>query len=99
MLNIIKKSVKKFRVNEFIGLDVEIIDSTNKQHIGLKGKVIDESYNMIIISTGNKIKKFPKNTCIFKFKPNQKSEIKIAGLNIIGKPEDRIKKFLKKSRI
>jgi len=98
LLNYKKRIMNKFRVNEFIGLKVEIIDSTNHLYSGLKGKVIDESYNMLIISIKNKIKAIPKKDCIFKFKPKQKSEIEIAGSNLIGRPEDRIKKYLKKSR-
>lgn len=99
MLVIKNKLLNRFRLNEFIGLDIEIIESTNKQYLGLKGKVIDESYNMITILSNNKIKKIPKNICIFKFKQKQKPEIIIPGSNIIGRPEDRIKKYLKKSRI
>lgn len=99
MLKASKKLVNKFRIKEFIGLYVEIIDSTNENYIGLKGKVIDESYHMITILIGRNQKKIPKKPCIFNFKPNKKDEIKIAGIDIIGRPEDRIKKFLKKSRI
>ncbi|MFX1450210.1 MAG: ribonuclease P protein component 1 [Promethearchaeota archaeon] len=98
MLNASKKLVKKFRLKEFIGLNVVIIDSTNRNYIGLKGKIIDESYNMITVLIGNEEKKIPKKPCIFKFKPNKKEEINIAGADIIGRPEDRIKKFLKKNR-
>jgi len=86
-------------VNEFIGLDVKIIESTNKDYLGLKGKVIDESYNMIIISHENIIKKIPKKNCVFLFKSKKTSEIKILGSDIVGRPEDRIKKFLNKSKI
>ncbi len=85
----------KFRIREFIGLDLEVIESTNKSHVGLNGKVIDETSNMIIISSNDKITKIPKETCIFKFK-SKKTEVIIAGSSIVGKPEDRIKKFLKK---
>jgi ribonuclease P protein subunit POP4 len=99
LLKASKKLVNRFRIKEFIGLYVEIIDSTNENYVGLKGKVINESYNMITILIGKHQKKIPKRSCIFNFKPNKKEEIKIAGIDIIGRPEDRIKKFLRKSRI
>ena len=95
----VKNSDKKFRINEFIGLDVEIIESKNENYVGIIGKVIDESQNMLIISSGKKIKKIPKNDCVFKFMSRKKPEIKIIGSDIIGRPEDRIKKFLKKNRL
>ncbi|MHA1301447.1 MAG: ribonuclease P protein component 1 [Candidatus Helarchaeota archaeon] len=94
-----RKLDNKFRINEFIGLDVEIIESTNRFHVGLKGKIIDESYNMLIISSGNKIKKIPKKNCIFKFKSKSKPNIILSGSDILGRPEDRIKKSLRKNRI
>lgn len=98
MLKNKRKFDNKFRVNEFIGLDVEVIESTNMNYLGIKGKVIDETYNMIIVSYGDNTKKIPKKSCVFKFKSKKKSEIKIDGSDIIGRPEDRIKKFLKKER-
>ena len=101
MLNINRnfRFENNFRIKEFIGLNVEIIESTNKNNVGLKGKVIDESYHMIIISSEKKIKKIPKKTSIFKFKQKKRLENKIKGSTIVGRPEDRIKKFLKKNRI
>ena len=41
---------------EYIGLDITIIESKNKSLIGLKGKIIDETKNTFKIKTTNETK-------------------------------------------
>jgi len=53
---------KSFK-EELIGSLVEIIGSKNETLIGLKGKIIDETKNTLIIKQGNKIKKNNEITC------------------------------------
>ena len=76
---------------EFIGSDIEIVDSKNKSLIGLKGKVIDETQNMFTLDNGKKI---IKSESTFKMKIHKKT-IEIKGSLLVGRPEDRIKKQLK----
>jgi ribonuclease P protein subunit POP4 len=72
---------------EFIGLNVEIINSQNKTLIGKKGKIIDETKNLIIIEEHNKkVTKILKNGTSFKIKDKI-----INGSKIIKRPEDRVK--------
>jgi len=78
----------KFVCSEFIGKDVEITDSENKSSIGLKGKIIDETKNIIVIKNQNKIKKINKNQNKIHF---VKENITMDGKDIIGRPEERIK--------
>ena len=50
--------VSKLPEIELIGSIIEVIESKNKYLIGIKGKVIDETRNMIIIQDqNNEIKK------------------------------------------
>ncbi len=78
---------------EFIGMSVEIIDSKNITLKGKKGKIIDETKNLIIIEEyPDKIIKVLKNKSIFKI--NNK---KIIGNHIQKRPEDRIKLIKKLS--
>ena len=51
------KSIK----NLMIGSSIEIIESKNKSLIGLKGKVIDETKNILTINTEKGIKKVIKS--------------------------------------
>lgn len=87
-------SINEFNLvrHELIGLKVEIVKCTNKQNIGLKGIVIDETYNIIKIETKDGKKSIPKNITVFKFTlPNGKN-VKVDGKLLVSRPEDRIKK-------
>ena len=46
--------------HELIGLDVEVVDANNKSQIGLKGKVVDETRNTLIIKSQKGEKKILK---------------------------------------
>ncbi|MFH1771061.1 MAG: ribonuclease P protein subunit [archaeon] len=71
---------------EYIGLDVEIIESNNKTLTGMKGKLIDETKNTFKIKTIKGTKTVLKNTSTFKI--NNKI---IKGNEITKKPHERIK--------
>jgi ribonuclease P protein subunit POP4 len=82
--------------HELIGLEVEIRKSSNKNQIGIKGRVVDETYNMLVIETEKGEKKVEKKSCVFAFKlPNEK-KVEVEGWVLVGRPEDRIKKKLPK---
>ena len=78
--------------HELINLYVEIINSNNKDTVGLKGKVINETYNMLEIETENGNKKITKNITVFKFTLPNGKKVKVDGKLLISRPEDRIKK-------
>ena len=48
---------------DLIGQEVTISDSKNKEIIGINGKIIMETKNMIIINTKNGKRSIPKNIC------------------------------------
>ncbi len=72
--------------DELIGLVIEVVGSKNKTLVGLKGKIIDETKNTIILQNG-KIKKLMKSH--IQIKINNKI---IEGKSLQKRPEDRIKK-------
>ncbi|MFZ8830279.1 MAG: ribonuclease P protein component 1 [Candidatus Aenigmatarchaeota archaeon] len=82
--------------HELIGLEVEVKKSTNKTQIGIKGRVVDETYNMLVIDTGEKEKKVEKKSCVFVFKLPNGKKVEVEGWVLVGRPEDRIKKKLSK---
>lgn len=68
-----------------------ILDSNNKNLIGMQGKIVDETKNMFTIKTNEGEKKLIKNN--IKFEVITKEGImKIEGKKIVGRPEDRLKK-------
>lgn len=79
--------------HELIGLKVKILDSKNKSLKKIKGIVVDETYNTIIIEKENKKRKIvPKKSTIFLFELENSKKVKVLGDILIGRPEDRIKK-------
>ena len=48
---------------DLIGQDAIISDSKNKEIIGINGKIIMETKNMIIMNTKNGKRSIPKNIC------------------------------------
>jgi len=83
--------------HELISLPVKIEKSADPTHVGLKGKVIDETYNTLKIETKEgKEKIIPKSNSIFIFTLPNKIKVQIDGKVLIGRPEDRIKKKIAK---
>ena len=72
---------------ELIGAFVEVIQAENKSLVGKKGKITDETRNMIEI--GNN--KIVKDQVILEIDFNNQKYI-IDGKLLVGKPEDRLKK-------
>ena len=77
--------------HELIGLNVSISESSDPGRNKIKGKVIDETKNTIIILVGNEKKILPKKECVFEFDIGEK--ILVDGKEIMKRPEDRIKEW------
>ncbi|MDR3062926.1 MAG: ribonuclease P protein subunit [Methanobrevibacter sp.] len=88
--------------HELIGLNMEIVNSSNDSLIGLYGKIVDESKKTFSLevssdlSKNKKIKIIPKYVVIMNiFLPNGEI-VEINGKILVSRPEDRIKKKFKK---
>jgi len=82
--------------HELIGLKVKVIKSTNPSQIGLKGKVVDETRQMLIIETNKGEKKIEKKSAVFVFELPTGKKVEVDGKILVARPEDRIKKKLPK---
>lgn len=82
--------------DEFIGLESKVVNSFNHDSIGITGKIIDETRNTFTILQNNTKKVVIKDTSIFNFVMNDGTIIEIDGKAILGRPEDRIKKRLRR---
>ncbi|MCU0859816.1 MAG: ribonuclease P protein subunit [Thermoplasmata archaeon] len=80
-----------FRRREFIGLEVEVLASTCDGYVGLKGRVVDETRNMLTVETGGRERAVPKDCCEFRFVEGGRAHV-VSGKDIRFRPEDRIKK-------
>lgn len=75
--------------HEFIGLDTEVVRSTNPQLVGLNGRIINETKSMFQINTHKGVKSVPKAQNNWKFTINGQNLI-VEGLKIAKRPYDRI---------
>lgn len=78
-------------VDELIGCEVAVLRSTNPCNTGIKGTIIDETKNTLTLETEKKEKKVlikSQNTFMIK-------DMTINGSDLQGRPEERIKKWLK----
>ena len=76
---------------ELIGSEIRIIHSSNPDLVNLKGRIIDETKNMIVLETEKGIKKIIKNQIKMEIKTQTKT-IEIEGKDLVEKPEERNKK-------
>ena len=86
---------------EFIGKNITVKNSHNIKNVGIKGKLIDETKNMMYIWDGSKICSIQKSGTIFGIEFNEGAHYDINGDAILIKPEDRTKekrKIYKKLR-
>ena len=81
---------------EFIGLNAKVVKSSNPTCIGISGKVVDETRNVLIILHQNEKKAIIKNLTVFHFTMPDGTVVEINGKAIVGRPEDRIKKRLRR---
>ncbi len=77
--------------HELIGLRVEVLRARNKSLIGIKGKVVDETKNLLVIETKKGEKKVLKEEAIFKFTLPSGQKVIVNGKLLVARPEERVK--------
>ena len=76
-------------------MKVEIVESTNKSNIKLKGTIVNETRCILTIKTTKGLKRTAKANSTFLFMFNGK-KVKVNGKRIEKTPENRIKMKVKK---
>ena len=84
-------TTKNILKHELIGLEIEVVEANNKTLVGLKGKVVDETRNTLIIKSQKGEKKILKKNLKIQIEVSGEKII-ITGKKLVGRPEDRIKK-------
>ena len=94
--------------HELIGLEVEVIKSSNSTQIGIQGKVLDETKNTLKIEVDSgQLKMVPKSHTYFiftipadsgrRYLPDENVRVKVNGMLLLSQPENRIQTKFKKS--
>ncbi|MBS7607947.1 MAG: ribonuclease P protein component 1 [Candidatus Bathyarchaeia archaeon] len=81
---------------EFIGTEAKVAKSTNPSCVGIRGKVIDETKNTFTILHNGERKMVIKDTSVFHFKFSDGTVVEIDGKLLLGRPEDRLKKRVRR---
>jgi ribonuclease P protein subunit POP4 len=81
---------------EFIGTEGKIAKSHHTGYVGLHGEVINETKNTFAILHKGKVKSVIKNSAVFNFKFFDGTIVEIDGKLLVGRPEDRLKKNVKR---
>jgi len=76
-------------LHELIGLEAKVIESTNKNIIGIHGTILDETKSMLILDTKKGIKKIQKDHSEWKFSSNF-NDIIVQGNKIRKRSHDRL---------
>jgi ribonuclease P protein subunit POP4 len=81
---------------EFIGTYAKVEESTNSSLLGISGRVVDESKNTLVIQHENRNKAIAKGITVFRFTMSDGTIVEINGRMIVGRPEDRVKKRIRR---
>ena len=81
---------------ELIGLESQIVQSRNSDYLGIRGRIINETRKTFTILQGEKKKMVIKSSSVFKFTFSDGTIIKINGELLVGRPEERLKKKIRR---
>jgi ribonuclease P protein subunit POP4 len=90
------KITSAFVQDEFIGLKAKVVQSSNADNVGINGIVIDETRNTLLIRQKNVDKMVAKDSSVFHFTMPDGTIAEVDGKVILGRPEDRLKKKIKR---
>lgn len=82
--------------DEFIGLEANVVKCSNPAVVGLTGQVIDETRNTFTLSCNSERKVVIKDTAVFDFILSNGTVVEIDGKVMMGRPEDRLKKRIRR---
>jgi ribonuclease P protein subunit POP4 len=81
---------------EFIGTEGKVTRSPHEGYAGLHGKVVSETRNTFTFLSEGKTKNVVKESAFFNFKFDEGTIVQIDGKLLVGRPEDRLKKTIKR---
>jgi ribonuclease P protein subunit POP4 len=81
---------------EFVGVNSSISESPHSNYLGIRGKVLGETRNTFVIQQKGKSKRVTKDQAVFQFQFTDGTVVEIDGKLLVGKPEDRVKKTVKR---
>lgn len=90
------KITPAFVQGEFIGLKAKVVESSNRSNMGISGTVVDETRNTLLVRHKDADKMVVKDASVFHFIMPDGTIVEVDGKVILGRPEDRLKKRIKR---
>ena len=81
---------------EFIGTQAQVAKSLHEDYNGLSGRVIGETRNTFTLFDAGKARSVIKEFSVFNFTFDDGTVVDIDGKLLVGRPEDRLKKSVKR---
>ena len=85
---------KNIVLHELVGLDAEVVNSNDRSQIGIKGKVLKETKNLLYVEDVGSVKRIIKSISTFKF-GDGKQHFVVDGKEINFRPHERTEKAMK----
>jgi len=78
--------------HELIGLKARVENSSDPTLLGIRGTIIDETRDMLVIEQAEGTKIIPKGSSKFMFTLPGGEEVEIEGAKLVRRPEERVKR-------
>lgn len=76
---------------EFIGREVEVLAAADPTHRAVRGRIVDETKQLLVIEVSGREKRIPKAGSLFRI-AFEREAVVIPGEEIRYRPEDRVKR-------
>lgn len=87
------------RYHELIGLRVEVLEHLNPSYTSIRGLVVDETKNVLAVKDASGTeKKIIKKGGVFLFVLPSGAKVVVRGDELIGRPEERVKRLRRRGR-
>ncbi|MFH1821712.1 MAG: ribonuclease P protein component 1 [Methanobacteriota archaeon] len=83
---------KNIMQHELIGLEAQVISSSDPTMLGTYGKIIDETRDMLVIEQVSAEKTVPKAGLSFEIKLPDGQKAVVDGNKLVARPEERVKR-------
>ncbi len=82
--------------HELIGLEAEVVDSRNRSQVGIRGLILDETRNMLLIGMpGGRKRWVAKKDVVLRVVLPDGLRLIVEGRVLVGRPEERLKRRLR----
>lgn len=75
------------RRHELIGLPVRVVEASNPTLVGIEGRVVGESMQMLRVETASQVKQVPKQGTMFEFELTDEAAVHRKGAGTVSEPE------------